>query len=59
MKIPQYTKYSEISITLSVSKSSAQIIKKEFLEIAYCMIATGNHIYFGFAARSTTPPGTN
>ena len=30
MKIPKYTKYSEISITLSESKSSAQIIKKEF-----------------------------
>ena len=25
--------------------------------INYCMIATGNRIYFGFAARSTTPAG--
>jgi len=35
MKIPQYTKYSGISITLSESKSLSQIIKKEFLEVAY------------------------
>jgi len=34
MKIPQYTKYSGISITLSGTKSLAQIIKKEFLEVA-------------------------
>ena len=25
--------------------------------INYCMIATGNHIYFGFATRSTTSDG--
>jgi hypothetical protein len=33
-KIPQYTKYSGISATLFGTKSLAQIIKKEFLEIA-------------------------
>ena len=30
MKIPQYTKYSGISITVSAKKSSSQSIKKEF-----------------------------
>ena len=30
MKIPKYTKYSEISILCSESKSHAQIIKKVF-----------------------------
>jgi hypothetical protein len=34
MKIPQYTKYSGISITEFGSKSLVQIIKKEFLEVA-------------------------
>ena len=34
MKIPQYTKYSGISITQFVPKSLAQIIKKDFSEDA-------------------------
>jgi len=34
MKIPQYTKYSGISITLSGTKFSARNRKKEFLEVA-------------------------
>ena len=34
-KIPQYTKYSGISATHFAYKSLAQIIKKEFLEVAY------------------------
>ena len=34
MKKPQYTKYSAFSITFSGPKSSAQILKKEFLEVA-------------------------
>lgn len=34
MKIPEYTKYSGISITLFGSKSLTQIIKKEVLEVA-------------------------
>jgi len=34
MKIPQYTKYSGISISEFGAKSLAQIIKKEFLEVA-------------------------
>jgi len=35
MKKPQYTKYSVFSITFLGPKSSAQILKKEFLEVAY------------------------
>ena len=34
-KIPQYTKYSGISATQFECKSLAQIIKKEFLEVAF------------------------
>ena len=34
-EIPQYTKYSGISATEFGTKSLAQIIKKEFLEVAY------------------------
>jgi len=34
MKNPQYTKYSELSITEFRAKSLAKIIKKEFLEVA-------------------------
>ena len=34
MKIPQYTKYSGISITQFEAKSLVQPIKKEFLEVA-------------------------
>ena len=35
MKSPQYTKYSELSITQFVPKSLAQIIKKAFLKDAF------------------------
>jgi hypothetical protein len=35
-KSPQYTKYSELSETQFGTKSAAQIIKKQFLEIALC-----------------------
>jgi len=35
MKKPQYAKYSAFSITFLGPKSSAQILKKEFLEVAY------------------------
>lgn len=35
MKIPQYTKHSGISITLSELKSFAQIRKKQFSEVLY------------------------
>ena len=34
MKKPQYTKYSVFSMTFSGAKSSAHILKKEFLEVA-------------------------
>ena len=34
LKTPQYTKYSGIFKTLFGAKSLAQIIKKEFLEVA-------------------------
>ena len=35
LKKPQYTKYSVFSKTFSVGISSVQIIKKEFLEVAF------------------------
>ena len=41
MEKPQYTKYSVFPITFSELKSSAQIHKKLFLEIAYTSAITG------------------
>ena len=35
-KSPQYTKYSELFETFVGPKSLAQIIKKEFIEVAWC-----------------------
>lgn len=35
VETPQYTKYSGVSTTFSGSKSSAEITKKEFLEVVY------------------------
>jgi len=41
-EIPQYTKYSGISVVLFEAKSLAQSIKKEFSEVAWGLDFSGN-----------------